>query len=300
MRFRGHETFHIRKGWLNKGIRNVLAVPDVFISKDENPMDILGIGSNMVKSLRYWLQATNLTKEPRTGRRYQELTKIGRVIYDNDPYFEEIGTLWLVHCALATNKSEATAWYVFFNEFDLTEFSDEDFEKKIKKYISMNYSDEEMPKSRTINDDFRCIINTYYSKRRDSSDNTNNNPEDNMECPLTELGLISLVSSQKGERIYRKESPKTEDIPELVILAMILYRYGDMKEIRISSLQNDVNSIGKIFCLNTLSLHHILYKLDTLGYLSVVRTAGLDVIRIKTDMTYIECIRLYYQELDER
>ena len=55
MKFRAHDTFAIRKGWLNKGLRNIEKAPDVFISKDNNPMDVLGIGANMVKSLRYWL-----------------------------------------------------------------------------------------------------------------------------------------------------------------------------------------------------------------------------------------------------
>lgn len=58
MKFRAHDTFAIRKGWLNKGLRNIENAPDVFISKEKNPMDVLGIGANMVKSLRYWLQAT--------------------------------------------------------------------------------------------------------------------------------------------------------------------------------------------------------------------------------------------------
>ena len=49
--------FFIRKGWLSKGMKYVDAREDVFISKDENPMDVLGIGANMVKSLRYWLLA---------------------------------------------------------------------------------------------------------------------------------------------------------------------------------------------------------------------------------------------------
>ena len=114
MKFRGHETFTIRKGWLNKGIKNVIAEPGVFVSKENNPMDILGIGANMVKSLRYWLQATNLTTEPNSGKRYQTLTEIGELIYENDPYFEEIGSLWLVHYSLATNLELATSWYVFF------------------------------------------------------------------------------------------------------------------------------------------------------------------------------------------
>ena len=57
MKFRAHETFFIRKGWLSKGMKYMDAREDVFISKDENPMDVLGIGANMVKSLRYWLLA---------------------------------------------------------------------------------------------------------------------------------------------------------------------------------------------------------------------------------------------------
>ena len=67
MKFRAHETFFIRKGWLSKGMRYVSQKPDVFIDKNENPMDVLGLGSNMVKSLRYWLQAVGLTEEASKG-----------------------------------------------------------------------------------------------------------------------------------------------------------------------------------------------------------------------------------------
>ena len=51
MKFRGHETFAIRKGWLNKGMKNIKLNPGVFLGDAGNPMDVLGIGSNMVKSL---------------------------------------------------------------------------------------------------------------------------------------------------------------------------------------------------------------------------------------------------------
>ena len=73
MKFRAHDTFFIRKGWLNKGMKYVNFKPDVFVDKEENPMDVLGIGSNMVKALRYWLQAVGLTQEPNHGRRIQHL-----------------------------------------------------------------------------------------------------------------------------------------------------------------------------------------------------------------------------------
>ena len=58
----------------------------------------------MVKSLRYWLQAVGLTFEPTNGKKEQKLTPIGEIISDNDPYIEEIGTLWILHYCLVNNK----------------------------------------------------------------------------------------------------------------------------------------------------------------------------------------------------
>ena len=91
MKFRAHDTFFIRKGWLSKGMRNVVANPDVFVTKDKdrNPMDILGIGANMVKALRYWLQVVGLTAEASKGQRVQSLTALGELVYKHDPYIEE-------------------------------------------------------------------------------------------------------------------------------------------------------------------------------------------------------------------
>ena len=294
MKFRAHETFTIRKGWLNKGLRAITAVPDVFVSREDNPMDVLGIGANMVKALRYWLQATKLTTEPQFGRKYQNKTDIGEIIYDNDPYFEEIGSLWIVHYLLATNEDDATAWYIFFNEFGALEFSEDDFYKSLRKYIMMN--DETMPSSRVISDEFKCIINTYYSgKKNDSSEI---DPENNIECPLTELGLVDYVNTIQGNRIYRKTTPKIENMPPLIILSVILDTHRDEQEIKISSLLNSKNSIGKIFGVDTIILLNILYELEKSQYIKVVRTAGLDVIRITTDMTFEECVQEYYNELN--
>lgn len=42
MKFRGHETFYIRKGWLNKGLRIVSENSIVFVNKNENPSIYLG------------------------------------------------------------------------------------------------------------------------------------------------------------------------------------------------------------------------------------------------------------------
>lgn len=306
MKFRGHETFSIRKGWLNKGIKNVKQNPSIFVSKEENPMDIFGIGSNMVKSLRYWLQATNLTSEPSSKKRNQTLTDLGNIIYNSDPYFEEIGSLWLVHYELATNKELATSWYIFFNELDSIEFNEDDFYRKVRKYVTMIDSNK-IPASRTVNDDFKCIINTYFSKTRLSDAKIN--PEDNVSCPLTELGLIDYVTTANGMRVYRKVTPNIDNIPNTIAMAILIKSVYDkdeekekgikIKEIKISTIQNDRNNLGKVFNLDTISLLNLLYRLESEEYIKVVRTAGLDVIRINTDISYLDCVKKYYNELNE-
>lgn len=92
-------------------MERIVAKPDLFVDKNENPMDILGIGTNMVKALRYWLQAVGLTEEPTTGRRVQNLTEFGQAVYENDRYIEELGTLYLLQYQLAKRKTDATSWY---------------------------------------------------------------------------------------------------------------------------------------------------------------------------------------------
>ena len=137
-KFRAHETFFIRKGWLSKGMRYVSQKPDVFTDKDDNPMDVLGIGANMVKSLRYWLQAVGLTKEPPTGKRNQSLTEFGKMVYEKDPYTEELGTLYLLHYKLVTDEEMAPSWYYFFNKFAMKEFSKDDFIAQIQNELKMD------------------------------------------------------------------------------------------------------------------------------------------------------------------
>lgn len=290
-KFRAHDTFFIRKGWLYKGMKNILIQPDVFVSRTENPMDVLGVGANMVKAMRYWLQAVGLTTEPSTGRRTQTLTDLGRIIYDNDKYIEEMGTLWLLHYKLVTTIKEATAWYFFFNEFALSEFNRDDFILAINNYIRLN-GDE--VSERSLEDDFNCIINTYVPRIKLNPEKVQ--PESNIDCPLGELGLIDIVS--RREKLYKKSYPQKDTIHPLILLAVIIDNAKGQTEIKIASLQNDAMNIGKVFNLDIISLTNLLYKIELLGYIKVIRTAGLDVIRIDTDMDFLSCVVEYYRQMN--
>jgi len=295
IKFRAHESFFIRKGWIHKGLKNVRTKRDVFTdNRTQNPMDTLGIGANMVKSLRYWLQAVGLTQEPNTGVRYQELTGFGESVWDNDQYTEEIGTLWLLHYALAKNEKMATSWFYFFNEFRLNEFKKEDFVLSLSNHVKMKHSDETIADS-SFEGDFDCIINTYVSRLKSNPEKVR--PESNIDCPFGELGLVDIVN--KKERVYKKTTPKKENLHPLIILAVILDNSSsETREIRISALQNEPNNIGKVFCLDSVALTDYLYQIANMGYIAVTRTAGLDVIKLETDMSFIDCVNHYYEQIN--
>lgn len=56
--FARHETFHPRFGWLKKGFDRASHDAEVFLREDA-PIR-LGVGKNMVRSIRYWCSAFKL------------------------------------------------------------------------------------------------------------------------------------------------------------------------------------------------------------------------------------------------
>jgi len=296
MKFRAHDTFFIRKGWLNKGMERIHEKPDLFVDKKENPMDILGIGSNMVKSLRYWLQAVGLTEEPTKGRHVQTLTNdLGEEVYAHDKYIEELGTLYLLQYKLAGNNEDATAWYFFFNKFVMSKFTREDFVQELQNYILITDSDEKVA-LRSLNDDFNCIINTYLPRYK--SNPTRVSPENNIDCPFGELGLVDIASRKK--KIYKKANPSPKSFNPWVILAVIEDQADGRDEIGLNELLTKEKNIGKVFNLDAISLIDVLHKVEDIGQLKIIRTAGLDVVHLSNpELTFHDCVQKYYESINE-
>ena len=291
MKFRAHDTFFIRKGWLSKGMRCVFNRPDVFVAHDENPMDVLGIGANMVKALRYWLQAVGLTE----GRRAQNFTNLGALIYEHDTYIEELGTLYLLQYRLASQRDNATAWYFFFNEFSMSEFSREDFVLALQKYIKMEDSENDYA-IRSLNDDFQCIISTYLPRYK--SNPTKVSPENNIDCPFGELGLIDILNKRK--KTYKKSIPLSSTLNPYVVLAVIVENAGGRREISLNELLTAPCNIGKSFNLDSITMLDALYRIEKLGLIKINRTAGLDVITIQEEITFLDCVERFYASIDEQ
>src|SRR5690242_13526584 len=93
--FSGHETFPFRFPWLKKGFDAVQKDRSVF-SRDD-AITTLGVGKNMVRSIRHWCLAAGILEETKDGLATTPLANLLFADDGLDPYLEDPATLWLLH-----------------------------------------------------------------------------------------------------------------------------------------------------------------------------------------------------------
>ena len=291
LKLRGHESFYIREGWLTKGI--VAINKDKYIlSNTIAAIDELGVGSAMVKSIRYWLQALRLTDEKRgeKGKRYQKISEdFGKILFENDRYFEDLGTLYLLHYKLVSNKDLATTWNLFFNSIKATEMTKYHMEEGVKQLI-LNIDPQYEISERSLSDDCNCLVKTYFAEKNDLK-----NPEDNMICPFSDLGLIKKEHIRGKDEIIYKTVPERNKLDKLIVLYVIMDNLGDKQSTTIKNLIEDENNIGSVFNLDKNTINYYIDILRDEGYLRVNRTAGLNTI-YPTDLA-VNILDKYYSRL---
>lgn len=285
MKIKGHQSFYIRRGWIHKGLKEISKNPNVFSDKSLVLTDIFGIGSNMVLSLKYWLKVLGLVEQVRDGNKYtHRLTDIGELIYKNDKYLENIETWELLHYKLSTNEDMATTWYWFFNIYDGVKFNRISLFNALQSYIENNY--EKSVVERSIKDDITCLLNTYLTREITS-------PEDNMESPFSQLGLVE-IDSIKGNNITYKKSKKY--LPNSILLYYImLEQAGERELIDLEEIINGKESVCKIFNLDFSEVLGILDNLQNEGKIKFIRTAGLNYISIIKKESNIEVLENIYK-----
>ncbi len=287
MPYAKHESFHIREGWLAKGLRAVQSQRDI-LRNDTIAAIQLGLGRNMVRALRFWLTATGLLKADPPGH---ILTPFGSTVWECDPYFEDIATLWLIQYHLACSEDNATAWYWFFNHFAYFDFDQETFVQELSRW-ALAYEERKPPAQRTLESEFQVLIRTYLPSGREHS------PEDGMDSPLAELGLLEALPSRR----YRMRAPDPERIPPLIVLYVLLQeRPGVVREepqIGLMQAIRDPFGVGRVFNLGAAALLEVLERL-TLHVpewgVRLIRTGGLDRLTLPQVSPHLVLMR-YYRE----
>ena len=277
VKMKRHESFSIREGWLAKGLIAVKEDSKVFSSSDAT--DVLGIGTNMVKSLKYWMTATCLIKEE---NKKMVLTELGDLIDKYDPYLEDIFSWWLIHLNLILNLDESYVYNLFFNKCTMKVFSKRD----VFEYISNNLRNNKLEFNENIlQDEVNMIIKTY------SIEEKVDNPENNFICPLSELNLIKKVDVNTYERM----KPEYRNLNYLIIYYLLIKLSEDKDYISIDELLKMDNSPAKLLNLDKNLINEYLDEMKRNDLIIVNRTAGLNMIYFNKKLSFEEIMKEHFE-----
>ena len=276
--FSGHESFSCKTLWLKKGYD--------FVKESGNWNDAdsvvkLGVGKNMVASIRYWMRAFGLTQN-------DALTDIADYIFDadrgKDPFIEDLGTLWLLHYLLVST-GEATLYKLLFTRFQRERSS---FEREhLVSFVKRTMTEDGKIKTyneNTVKKDVGVLLQNYVQPQRMQS----------MEDYSSLLIDLDLIRQSVDGKQYVFNIEGKRQLPLVILLFAITKEKGDDNSVDYDTLQN----IGNMFCLNDMELITMLMAIqvkfpDLLRYTD---TAGLRQVQFLKQVSPNEVLTYYYDD----
>jgi Protein of unknown function (DUF4007) len=275
--FSGHETFPFRYSWLKKGV-DAVAVDGAVFLRDE-AMTTLGVGKNMVRSIRHWCQATGVV-EPVEGSNRKPTGQfqpswLGKALLADtgwDPYLEDPATLWLLHWQIASNLRRSTTWFWAFSHFHEPEFTREMLNAALLAWAQTVGA--RRLASTSLRRDVDCFLRTYVPSRQTKVLVL----EDTLDCPLLELGLIRTAGDGQVFRFQRGEQPQ---LPSAVLFYALSVFWGNFaptaEVLALHNAARQPGSPGQVFKIDETALAERCGEIEewTNGDLSYDETAGL-------------------------
>ena len=276
VKMKRHESFSIREGWLTKGLLAVKKNNKIFSSEDAT--DVLGIGTNMVKSLKYWLYATNLIKDEKNSIK---ITNFGEYVLEYDPYMENNFTWWMIHINMLLNQEDFYVGNLFFNKILSKNFSKEevfDIVSGILDSRKLEYNE------KILIDEINMIIKTYVI------DNSTDNPENNFNCPLADLELLKKNSKDNYERL----KPNYRNLDYLVVYYLLLKLLDGKEYISIEELLKVQNSPVRLLNLDKNMCNDYLDDMRRNNLITINRTAGLNMVYVNKILSLKDIFEEYF------
>lgn len=290
--FGGHESFPLRYGWLKKGY-DLLVQDPMGLSHDE-AMVTLGVGKNMVGAIRHWGLACEVFQDPKKARG-TEASDFGKALLDKngwDPYLEDIGTTWLLHWKLTTNRARAGAWYWLFSRPRSNRFAKDSVVLELMEILSQRGT---RGSETTIARDMDVLVRSYCRRTKASGKSS----EELLESPFTTLGLLREASETAEYELVQGVHPS---LPLAVFEAALVEFAANAKPARRAISLDDLmygdSSPGRVFRLSEEGLMSRLHALQgTRGTTYVVdETAGLRQLLIRGEMPDTnEILTMYYR-----
>jgi len=268
-RLSGHETFACRFAWLPKVVKELNSAEEHsnLLFKDENlAMVRLGVGKNMVRSIRFWAEVSGIIEPLSSGG--HTVTEFGNRIlgYEgHDPYLEKQETLWLIHWNISTSIPAVYYWQQMLNFWHRPDFNFSEVYPFLERGLPIN---SQSRSKRTIGDGFKVFVHTYVPTKGRKGEIM----EDNLDCPLVELGLIKIVGSRPDEKSGRNEPIYAFNFDDKAEVTNSLFAYcisdywknshhsGETLDFR--SISSGEGSPGQIFKLPELAVRMRLEQLQ--------------------------------------
>lgn len=279
--FSGHESFPCKTLWLKKGYDFVAQGKD--FNSPEAVID-LGVGKNMVASIRYWLKVFGVCKN-------DQRTWLGDYLFSDqdgkDRYIEDLATLWLLHFNLVFNQ-EATLYHLLFCGYQKghTQFERD----QITTYVKLDMIEADKQNAfneNTVRKDVSVLIQNYALPRKAQSN-------EDFSSMLIDLDLIRQNSEGKG--YYFNLEGKRQVTKEIFMWALLMLREreGD-NTIAYDTIQDEV---GLAFCMQDHETIEMLKQLskDYSGYMSYTDNAGIRMLQFTKDLEKKQVLNDYYEK----
>jgi len=274
--FSGHESFPCKTLWLKKGYDFVLEKNDF-----NNPEAVikLGVGKNMVSSIRFWLKAFGLFES-------DKITWLGDYLFDNvngkDKYLEDIATLWLLHFNLV-HLEQATIYNWFFVAFqrERKQFEREQILSYVRRRLA-EFGQLNIFNANTVKKDLGVLLQNYSLPR------TINSNED-FSTLFLDLDLIRYNDERK-EYLFNIEG-KRHVTPEIFFYGLLCLK-GEDNTIPYEILQK----LGLIFCMTDMETIDMLKLLSDKykDYVTYSDIAGIKQIQFSKEIELKQVLDEYY------
>ena len=273
--FSGHETFACKSHWLKRGYEYV---KQGYNFTDEMSVVHLGVGKNMVTSIRFWMKAFGLIGLD--GR----LTNIAEKLLSEDgydPFFEDLGSLWLMHFHII-KEEYATAYKSLFVDYHINRNVID--RKKLQDFIKYTSFDSTQYKNlyneNTVKKDLNVLFHNYYVGNKTNVEETNS--------LLAPLNLLREI--EDGVYVFNYET--RVKLPSRIFLYALLSCMPYETSISFDSLKE----LSLIFCITNNELLEIIKDLCVKypGKLVFSDVAGIKELQIKKNLEKFEVLEDYF------
>ena len=277
--FSGHESFACKSHWLKRGYDFVRGENNF---NDDDAVVRLGVGKNMVASIKFWLKAIGLLKDA-------GLVALANHLFDDDngkdPYLEDIGTLWLLHFLLI-QTDYATIYKTTFVDYHRQRNIIE--KSKLQNYIKHICFDETGYKNlyndNTVKRDIGVMLHNYCAK---NGGNVNIEDSNSLFAPLN-------LICETEKNTYRFNYDTRSDVPSLIFLYALLIKFEGRNSISFE----DITELALIFCLTNNDLLNIINHLCDLYPTEIVFSdvAGIKELQFRATLNPTDVLDRYYEE----